>query len=264
MRHRSHILSCTLAISALFWAGSAAAGGFEGLSTRLSLDYGNYDFSGGGPSLDSWGIAGAGRVRTGLWDMNLQLDGGYHHIAIPGPDLDDWNVAGTGFWLGPKGRIGVSVGYDSLSNGSSFDVTDYGAFGEWWPTDSLTFSGKAGGFSGSFGLDGYYLGGGASAYIHQDFRLTANIDYTSINSAFDETDYGIGAEWLISRDFPLSIGAGYRYTDFSGTSSHVDTFMLSLTWYCDEEGDYDTSLVGRQRGGAITGPIRLNALATKF
>ncbi len=258
------VLFCSLCVAGMSVSSSTAmAGGFSGFSGTFSGDYGNSDFSNMGPTIDGWGLDGAGKISTNLWDMQLQADAGYHHYSTSGLNLDSWNLGGTAFWLPGHGRLGLTLDYTSTTNGSTVDYTNYGGFGEWWPDDCWTLSGKFGGFSGSFNQDGYYLGGSVTGYLHKNFRVTGAIDYADVNSSFNETDYDISAEWLVSERLPISIGAGYTYTEFSNTNLHVDTWHLALTWYYDEEG-VDTSLVGRQRENPVTWTARFRPVFTKF
>ena len=227
-------------------AGAAQANGIAGTA---SADYANYSFSGASGSADSWGGSVAGRIDTGLWDMKLQGNAAYHNISASGISVDNWGLSGNAYWEPGKGRLGLSLGYQNFDAGPSLNITNYGAFAEWWASDAFTLSAKGGGFSGNYGIDGYYLGGEAKGYVMPDVALSGSVDYTDFNSA-NETDLTAMAEWLVSEDVPVSISGGYRYSDISGFSGHVNTWFVALTWYCDEDGS-DPTLAGRQRSGTL-------------
>jgi len=227
-------------------AGAALAGGIAG---TVSADYANYSFSGVSGSADSVGGSAAGRIDTGLWGMKLQGNGSYHNISTTGLNANNWNIGADAYWVPGKGRLGLSVGYQGFDVGPSLKITNYGAFAEWWAGSQYTVAGKLGGFSGNYGIDGYYLGGQFKGYATPDLALSGSADYTDFKSS-NEIDLTAKAEVLLSETIPVSASGGYRYSEVSGVSGHMNTWFVSLTWYCDENGS-DPSLVGRQRSGTL-------------
>jgi len=244
MTIRNLILSgaCALVLSTV--ASGAALAGFSG---TFSGEYANLHASGGG-SADSWGGDAQGMFGVApAW--SFEVDGGYHNLSASGASEDIWNVSGDAIWTGMKGRLAAQVGYSDTSGIGSLNATNYGLVGEWWAGPNFTLSGKGGGFSGSAGLNGYYVGGALTGYIHNDFALSGGIDYTSLNHGGSETDYTAEGEWLVSESTPISVFGGYTYSDISGFGGHLDTWFAGLRFYTD--GPAPMSLSDRQHQGAL-------------
>lgn len=154
--------------------------------------------------------------------INLQLGGSYDHVSN-GSD-DEWGFGGDVFWRERVGTFGVSGGYGSVSTGTAMkQLASYGAFGEWYPLNSLTVRGKAGAFDGD--LSGWYSGVGVKYYASPYIAFDIGYDYVS-SGRIHTID--VGAEYLISRRYPFSVFAGYEHTQ--GRATGTDALMIKLKY----------------------------------
>ena len=235
-------------------------------SATIGVDYANYSPS-SGSNESQYGLNG-GILTAPLWggsvvkpaqggdlgDISapgLDLDAGYHHSTSTGPDTNSWTVGTALVWTAPEWRFGPAVGFQSSSTGSfNSQNWNYGAFAEWFATDQITAFAKAGGFSGNWSSNGFYIGGSGKYYAAPDFALNAGIDYTRWTSfgGSDELDYTIGGEYLFSETTPISLYGGYVRSDYTGNYS-IDQFFVGLRFYLN--GDGVNSLEDRQRGGNL-------------
>jgi hypothetical protein len=178
---------------------------------------------------------------------NLQLGGSYDHISQG--STDNWGIHGDLFWRERFGTAGVSAGYGSVNTGTASEVfTSYGAFGEWYPINSLTLRLKGGAFDG--GITGWYSGAGVTYYATSYISLSVSYNYTRPSGdrlhAID-----VEAEYLVSRRYPLTVAVGYEHTQsrINGT----DALMARLKYRLGVAG----SLVRLDR----LGPTSWNGLA---
>lgn len=235
------------AVSALALAtmamSSADAQVFNG---TLEGDYSSIDLSGHNGSANVWGGGGSAETALGGLGLNAQLDAGYHDISVVHHDVGDFTIGGDLFWQGDRGRLGASVDYQNLSCCSqTIDLTNYGAFAELYVMPELTVGVKGGAFSGSFGIDGSYVGGEAEGYVMPDLAISGLLDYTSYDHGFSEVDYTAQGEWLVSEQTPVSVTLGYTRSNFSHGGGSANTFMVGLKLYLDGNGAQ--TLVDRQR-----------------
>ena len=268
MSLRSTILgaACVVAVAALSGPAFADMGG--GFSGTLQGQYANISAGSGGGSANSWGGEGSGAFGTGWGGLKLQVDGGYQGVSLSGSGtVDDWNIDGAAFWQGGMGRIGGTVGYNGISGSGagSLNITNYGGFAEWYAAPMFTVGVKGGGASASSGGFGgnsaSYLGGEAVVYAMPDLALNANIDYLSIGHG-NLTSYGGTVEWLVSESTPISVYGGYTYSNFSGGSTHLSTWMVGLKFYCNGNGA--ATLADRQRTGNANWGTETNLINTVF
>ncbi len=185
--------------------------------------------------------------------VNIQGDFGYDDEASSGHDVSAVTYGGRVFWRdGDEGAFGVSLGETSTANhGFDFNDTNYGAFGEYYPSQSFTLLAKGGGFDGDFHVSGDYVGGGVRFYPTPNIALTGRVDYIALdhsNATF--TDYTAKAEIIPMPDFPASIYAGYALTEFGATSTHSSTVFIGLKVYLGSS-EPGAPLVIRHRTGAI-------------
>jgi hypothetical protein len=248
---RSTILAtaCAAALGAL--SGPALADGMTDFSGVLGADYSNLSAGGGGGSINSWGGSGAGMFGFGS-NFAGQVNAGYHTYDVSGGggSIDDWDVGGSIFWRGANGRIGATVGYNSVSGGgSSGNVTNYGAFGEYFAGNMFTLGAKGGALSGGGIHSSYYLGAEAEFYVMPDLAFTGGYDYDSISSgAVSANTWSIQGEWLVSERTPVSVFAGYDNTSIDHGGPSINTWIIGVKIYTDPEGP--APLVERQRSGA--------------
>lgn len=232
---------CALALISMSAPASAE---FSGV---LSGNYANSDFSHGGGSVDSYGVAGGGMFGLAP-NWAAQIDGGYHHLSGSGSDADAWNVDGSAFWRASAGRIGAAVGYNDVTKGGGH-ATNYGLFGDWYATQAITLGVKGGWFNASGNSDGEYAGAALTGYVMPDFALTGSYDYSHFKGLTTENDYTIQGEWLVSERMPFSVYGGYTRSEFSGTGGvSANTWFVGLRFYCDPTNS--APLVSRQRNGA--------------
>jgi len=242
---RSIILA---SVAAVALAAPASAAGFDGV---LSGDYAHLDANGGGGSANSWGVSGGGFFGFAP-DWGAQVDGGYHHVDGSGLSVNDWNVDGSIQWRGMWGRVGGVIGYNSndAGGGGSIDVTNYGGFVDWYASHSITVAVKAGGFNANHGVDGDYAGAQLTGYATPDLALSVSYDYTHLQHAGNENDWGLQAEWLVSETTPVSIYAGYTNSKIGGGGPTINVWGGGVKFYMDQPGP--VTLVDRQRSGAET------------
>jgi len=238
---------------------SAALAGPITTSGTVDGGYSYVDANGGGGHANDWNINGAVVVPV-TPNLAVQANGGYNYLQGSGDHQDAGNGVASLIYNDHWGRVGASVGYAQLTeDGLRADATNYGVFGDWYADDRITLSARGGGLSGSlhgFGAranysGAYYVGGQAVAYALPDLGFTGTIDYVNLGSRginFRTTDYGVGVEYLLSKDVPVSVGAGYTYTDenFAGDSFNTNTFSLRVKYYFGAHG----SLVDHQRTGS--------------
>lgn len=228
----------------LFAATSVEAAVPDGIAGTISGSYMNNTPSGGGGSMNLWGLDGAAAFGLGAFPATgAELDAGYRNISLTGVSSNLWNLGGSAFWAGFPGRAGGTVNYLSGSTGSggisvNINLTTYGAFLEYYFSDALTADVKAGGLSasgGSGGASGSYVGGGLIGYVIPDLALSGHILYKGVGAGANSTNYFVGAEYLVSEELPISVSAGYVNTQISGGGSS-NTWLLTLTFYTSGPG----------------------------
>ncbi len=236
-----------IALAACVASPAFAMDGFNGL---VGVDYSHLSVNNGGGDANDYGLGGSGLFNLGS-DFGFQADGAYHHLdANGGGSSNQWNVGGAALWTGMMGRIGASVSYnDSTGGGLSLQATNYGAFGNWYATNGITFGVKGGGFSANHGVDGDYFGAALTGYLNPDLALSGGYDYTHINHAGNENDWSVRAEYLFSQQTPISLWAGYTNSKIGSGGPTINVFSIGLTYYCDGSAGPE-SLEAHQRTGA--------------
>ena len=261
MLNRTTLLGavCAAALTAIPLT-SAMAEAPMGFAGTLGASYGQTSCSGCGTTND-WNVGGSGAF--GFTPMfGGEIDAGYANSSGGGISADIWGVGGSLFWAPAFGRVGGSVAYATTNSGGSADIVTFGGFGEFYASNFFTIGLKGGGFSFSttgFSDTGGYVGGAVIGYPLPNLAITGSIDYATISSV-DLTNFGIGAEFLVSEMVPISIGAGYQRThvSFGGSTGDADTWMVALKFYFGG----GMSLVDRQRNGALgwAGNTNLNTI----
>jgi len=240
-------LLCTFAALAAFGAAAAQADAPVDFSGTLTGSYANADVS--GVTADLFGGDASGAVRFGE-HWNMEANAGYRHVTAPGLHANDWQFGGGFFWKDGKGRIGPVAGYESVdTNIGSDHVSFEGAGGDWFLADDATISTKGGGFNGSGGLSGYYVGGGFTAYWQRDVAFSGTVDYAHAAGTGAETDYTMQGEWLVSERVPFSVYGGYTYADITSLGGHTNVWFLGVRFYTNGDGSH--TLVDRQRNGPL-------------
>lgn len=246
-------------VSALAMISAPALADDLDFAGTLSGQYTHVGFSDILPDANLWGVNGSAKIGLGDTGLNAELDAGHSHLSLSGVHANDWNIGGSVFWKAEEGRVGATLAYNKVDfSGFDTHATNYGGFGEYFASDMFTIGGKAGGFSGD--LNGLYVGGGVTGYVFPDFAVSASVNFTNFNHAFQETDLGLQGEYLISEEIPISAFAGYTYSDLSNGGGSANTFFVGLRLYTNTTG---TTLVERQRNGTVGslstfGPLGMN------
>jgi len=239
--------------------------GFAGTLTGM---YGNSFLKGAGTdsSLDSYGISGSGAYGFDIPNFAAEIDGSYGHIGTHGNDADTWSIGGSIFWASAIGRVGGTGSYSRVEllgsgSGDQLDTSTYGAFGEYYLNDMITFGVKGGwfhataGFSGCGGegsscgssATGNYFGGAATWYAIPDVALWTAVDYLTFDSG-NFTTYSLGGEYLFSEMLPISGFASWSNTQISSGGGHENTFLFGFKYYFNNNG---STLKDRQRNGTL-------------
>jgi hypothetical protein len=241
--------ACALAFAAPASAQFAAT---------LGADYSHISLSNGGGDGNIWTVNGAALASIPGTGFNIQGNLGYNNLSGGGDNADGWNGGGAAFWADDMFRIGATANYDSVgADGFHVHFTNYGGFAEWF-AGMFTLGVKGGGVSvgadassfGSGSTTGSYVGGEVAGYAMPDLAITGTIDYASISS-LHETDFTPQVEWLFSEDVPVSVYAGYTYSDVGGEgiSENANTFFIGLRFYVNGNGS--AALIDRQRTGTV-------------
>lgn len=198
----------------------------------------------------SWSIDGSVSAPIGWEGLSVEGnlgDRGFDsvHIFDGGGDL---------IWSDPNFRVAGSVKYNRLTAlGSSTDVTQFGAAGQYFFGDMITASVQGGANTG--GLHGGYVGGNLKWYFMPDVALDGFVNYNDLNHSggfsAHETDYGAHAEWLPWETMPISLNANYTHVHLSafGSGGDTDTWWVGLKLYLNDSPA--TTLVDRQRTGTL-------------
>jgi hypothetical protein len=177
--------------------------------------------------------------------FNTQIDGSYDRLEPSvGSGINLWDMDASFFWRDRKGTLGATVAYGSISQiPGSVQVLSYGAFGEWYAAHDLTLRVKGGGFNGGSGIEGWHAGTSGEFYPLDDLGIT--IDYSYLNGGGGHIhNIGADVEYLISHEYPLSIGAGYQHTGLG----NINAFLIKLRYRFGLEG----TLVGIDRNGPVS------------
>lgn len=251
-------------------AGGAAQAATIPDDTVIVIDASYANASGHNTSGNIYGINGLVSVPLSmLGNAALQGDFGYHDV-ISGGSNNNWLAGGTLFWALDSTRFGVSSSYHSidLGGGTTESLWNYHGAAEWYPSDMFTVGAKVGGASGGLGLSGWFTEGIVSAYLTPDFVVSGSVDYAKDdNWTFfsHETDMTLQGEYLVSHDTPVSVYAGYTWSEahvgfFSGTP-HASIVFVGLKLYT---GDGATTLVDHQRNGSAGWISSFAPLSVKF
>jgi hypothetical protein len=178
-----------------------------------------------GPAIDTdqYVVRGSLLYTADNPGFGFQVDGqDSFYFGIKYNDAHLWSAGGSLFWRDNKGTIGVSGSYFAVDAPAAPFFTgkksleSFGAFGEYYPFQSLTLQVKGGGTSGPVGLASAFVGGGIIFYDFPDLAMHANINFTSFTSGYDWTDYDVGVEYLPFNSVPISVSVGYDHALVAG------------------------------------------------
>jgi hypothetical protein len=240
------------------------------VTTSGEIDGGySYVTANHGGSANDWNINGAA-ITPIANNWAVQGNGGYNNLSATGLNESTGYGAISGAYVDKWGRLGVAGSYSQLSVAhDTLDAYSYGAFGDWYLAPDVTLSARGGGISGSAHAMGhsanfsgaYYVGGQGVVYPLPDMAVRGTIEYVAVpvgGTNINSTDYAIGGEYLVSRQFPVSVSASYTYTNLSFlglTTGNGSTVSVGLKYYFGGNG----SLIDHQRsetdGWAASSPI---------
>jgi hypothetical protein len=259
VKFKSLLLSSGVLVLAALPFSPAMAAAPMGFAGNASASYGSSSCD-GCDSVDSWNVEGSGAFGFNS-SFAGQIDGSFNSTSFDDLDVDVnvWGIGGSLYWAPLWGRLGGSLHYQA-ADVSDFDldieVAQFGAFIEYFAGNYITLGAKAGGIGYSFDDDdsesGGYVGGELTGYALPNLAIRGNIDYITLSDDVDVdvTNYGIGAEFLISEMVPISIFGGYTHseTEFFGSEGDADTWMVGLRIYTNGNGN---TLIERHRNGAV-------------
>ncbi len=211
-------------------------------SVQAGYDYSTTSI--GGQSLNSNGGNVSGNIDLPVYSKwTVQLDAAYQEqsgsvlgLTIKPQVLDG---AVSGFYSASMGRIGALVGTgqfkETLSAGGgsvseTLNATYYGAFGDWYAGDHFTISARGGGVNANQGLgSSSFYGARVTGYAPHDIALYGTYDYLSFHgSSVNLTTAGISGEWLVSRQTPFAVTAGWVNSKLSETGSSITSNVYSI------------------------------------
>jgi hypothetical protein len=208
-----------------------AADDFSGL---LDTGFAYNDVVGGeGGHADQYDARGAVLYTFDNPGLAVQLEGSDDWFASPGRIDHLWSAGGDAFWRDSKGTIGLSASYAGSDGAikplfeTRTAIESYGFFGEYYVARSLTLQIKGGGTAGDAGSSSYYGGGGLTFYDSPDLAFHAEANFTSFVAGRDLTDIDSSLEYLPFGSVPVSLYAGYDWTNISG-GGYVSTVFAGL------------------------------------
>lgn len=243
--------ACAAALGVFGFSTANAAAPAPVPQATVAFNYSYVDLGSGIGHVNDLGGAVAGVLPLGTSHFSMQIDGAYNNLSQSGFSISDWSVDGALSWRGSRGRVGANVGYDTASvpGFGNFSTTTYGAYGEWYAADRITVGVKGGGvtlnaFGGS--ATGGYAGGQLVGYAMPDLALSAKVDYSGFSNGHIVSG-GVKAEYLVSQSFPVSVFAGYTYSELNSFGSvRSNTFSVGAKYHFGAKG---ASLLDRQRDG---------------
>ena len=262
--NNTKLLVATTALIASVPFASAMAAAPMGFAGTLSGAYGSSSCD-GCDSTDAWTIGGSGAFGLGAGgQFGGQIDASYNSVS----DVDVFGLGGSLFWAPAMGRAGGTIFWATADeSGVNVDGFTYGVFGEYYVGNAITIAAKGGGLSLSADAYGFsdtetggYIGGALTGYIIPNLAIQGDITFSSV-SDLDTTNYGIGAEFLVSEMVPISIFGGYSRSNVEifGIDADVDTWMIGLRFYAGAAGP---TLVDKHRNGTVgwAGATNVNSL----
>lgn len=227
---RNWILGAAALLAVAVPGVAAAQTGYVG------VNYGNAD-AGGGNDQDFYGAEGA-VAFAGSGSIVFEVD-----AAVVDSDDTDSAYGLTGHVYARNdnhlfgGFIGVADSDDSTTWVGGLEANKY--FTNWTLAGAVFY-----GNNDDADADGYGVNVEARAFVHDNFRLNANIGYANIDAGAGDDDamlYGVGGEYQFA-SYPVSIVAGYNTLDFDG--GDVDTWTIGVRY------NWGGTLRDRDRSGA--------------
>ena len=228
---RNWILGAAALLAVAVPGVAAAQTGYVG------VNYGNAD-AGGSSDEDFYGAEGA-VAFAGSGSIVFEVD-----AAVVDSDDTDTAYGLTGHVYSRNdshlfgGFIGVADSDDSTTWVGGLEANKY--YTNWTLAGAIFY-----GNNDDANADGYGINVEARAFVHDNFRVNANIGYASVDAGAGNDDdvmlYGVGGEYQFA-SFPVSIVAGYNTADFDG--GDVDTWTIGVRY------NWGGTLRDRDRSGA--------------
>lgn len=226
------------ALMALAAPGVAAA-----QTGYVGVTYSSADFDGAADEVEAVGVEGA-VAFAGSGSIVFEVD-----AAIADNDGDTgYGLVGHVYGRNDRhlfgGFVGISGSDDSETIVAGLEGAKY--------FDNVTLAGAV--FYGNnddADVDGYGVNVEGRLFVHDNFRLNANLGWASVENGGgddDATTYGVGGEYQFA-SVPISIGAGYSTVDTDGGDLDVWSVALRYNWGGtlrdrDRNGPSQASVVG--------------------
>ncbi len=218
-------------------------GGFAYNDTHTGADQHADQYSMRGSALFSFDNPGLGLQLDGANDWYADPTNGTSHL---------WSGGADAFWRDGKGTIGLSASYFRVDQPAfpffriARAIESYGFFGEYYASSDLTVQIKGGGTTGATGAASLYGGGGLTYYDSPDLAFHTEMNFNAYTSGRDWTSIDSNVEYLPFGSFPLSLYAGYDWTNFSA-AGYASTFFAGVKLRFGA----DRTLVGYHRSGPV-------------
>ena len=220
---------------------AGAAGNFDG-TVSTGYTYTSIDSA----NINTFDIGGVAKYRFDDSGFNVQGNFNYSTLNVEHINLNSYMAGGSVFYRDAKGALGAFGEYNRYEEGGlSTDFETYGLTGEWYATSDITARAYFAGLSADDG-SGAYGGGGASYYVIPDLSLNLDGSYNNI-SDLHWFDIKVGGEYLLSHEYPITLGLSYIYSKYTGLSPNANAVMVRLTWRIGDSG----SLVDLDRSGPL-------------
>jgi len=229
-------------------------------SLQAGYDYSTTSFS--GIHLNANGADVSGNVDLPLMaNWTVQADAAYQtqQASVSGTTISAHVTDGelSAFYSAHMGRVGVLGGTgqysESIGGGSeNVNASYYGAFADWYAGDHFTVSARGGGVSANQGLgSSSFYGARLTGYAPHDIALYGAVNYVSFHgSTISQTNAGLGGEWLVSKQTPFAVTAGWTNSQLKefGATITSNVYSIGGKFYFGA----GKSLRERQREGAET------------
>ncbi len=204
----------------------------------VGASYGNIDVSGAGDA-DFYGVEGA-VAFAGSGSIVFELNAG----LVDSDDFDQaYGLTGHVYSRSDAGLFGAFVGItdsDVVDETWTVGLEASKFYTNWTLAGALFYSDNDGGEAWGVNVQ-------PRVFIHDNFRLQANLGWADYDGGGDATRFGLGGEYQFA-SAPISIGAGWSTIDSNGPD--VDTLSIGLRYNFG-----GTTLRDRDRSGASQADI---------
>lgn len=217
---RNWIIGAAAALALAVPGVAAAQTGYAGVV------YNSVDFDGASDEVDAYGVEGAVAFQ-GSGSIVFEVDA----------SLTDSDDTDTGYGLAGHiysrnddhlfgGFVGISGSDDSETYTAGLEANKY--FANWTLAGAIAYANND-----DADVDGYGVNVEARAFVHDNFRLNANIGWANVDDGVgsddDATIYGVGGEYQFSA-MPISIAAGWSTVDADGGDVDVISVGVRYNW----------------------------------